>query len=484
MDQNLKELFLSYTSNEDYMKLTEFKKFIKERKICNIYQAESIFSRFSLNKKLLSFNSFKFALEEIAMKGGTSIENLLKDIFKEKENQEKENIKEKKKEIVLRQENLRKNGDINQGEELKKIVEDMCEIGALMKKEILKEKEKNPEKFISIEEATKGNDIDINFCLGVLAQNLEDIGIITAIEKETSNEELNIKSSEMVLQFIMNGLIDKKKFDLHFDFGAKRNNELLNNEKEREKFHNKLKGALSREYKIPEDQIIFGNPQKGSYKVPVIFLDEVSNKIDEIEEFKYIEEIKKTLIMEGCKLSQNMLDSQGDRHKNWPTGEYRGGLPYYSPQGWIGFGLKVLGKYDNGNDDWLACDGNKNEWAVAYHGVRTKIVPKLEDAVGNIAKSGFKIGDAQHYKNRININEPEKQVGIDIYCSPSPEVLEKYANYSSSETMIKGKYYMMGFMMRVKPDKIRKPEDKSDFWILNATTDEIRPYRILVKEKS
>ena len=42
---------------------------------------------------------------------------------------------------------------------------------------------------------------------------------------------------------------------------------------------------------------------------------------------------------------------------------------------------------------------------------------------------------------------------------------------------------MMGFMMRVKPDKIRKPEDKNDFWILNATTDEIRPYRILVKEK-
>ena len=390
---------------------------------------------------------------------------------------------------------MRKFGDKNQGEEIKKIIKDMCEIGTLMKQEILNEKEKNPEKFISIEEATKGNDIDINFCLGILAQNLEDIGIITAIEKEASNEELNIKSSEMVLKFIMNGLIDKKKFDLHFDFGEKRNNELLNNEKEREKFHNKLKGALSREYKIPEDQIIFGNPQKGSYKVPVIFLDEVSNKIDasefqkrlknlkEIEEFKYIEEIKKTLIMEGCKLSQNMLDPQGDRYKNWPTGEYRSGLPYYSPKGWLGFGLKVLGKYDNGNDDWLACDGNKNEWAVAYHGVRTKIVPKLEDAVGNIAKSGFKIGDAQHYKNRININEPEKQVGIDIYCSPSPEVLEKYANYSSSETMIKGKYYMMGFMMRVKPDKIRKPEDKSDFWILNATTDEIRPYRILVKEK-
>ena len=71
-----------------------------------------------------------------------------------------------------------------------------------------------------------------------------------------------------------------------------------------------------------------------------------------------------------------------------------------------------------------------------------------------------------------------------IYCSPRPEVLEKYASYSTSEIEINGKKYMIGFMMRVKPDKIRKPEDKNDFWILNATTDEIRPYRILVKEKN
>ena len=40
----------------------------------------------------------------------------------------------------------------------------------------------------------------------------------------------------------------------------------------------------------------------------------------------------------------------------------------------------------------------------------------------------------------------------------------------------------MGFMMRVKPDKIRSPKEKEDYWVLNPTTDEIRPYRILVKE--
>ena len=43
---------------------------------------------------------------------------------------------------------------------------------------------------------------------------------------------------------------------------------------------------------------------------------------------------------------------------------------------------------------------------------------------------------------------------------------------------------MIGFMLRVKPDKIRSPkdEDVDDYWVLNETTDEVRPYRILVKE--
>ena len=75
--------------------------------------------------------------------------------------------------------------------------------------------------------------------------------------------------------------------------------------------------------------------------------------------------------MEGCKLNQNMLDPKGNRFSGWPVGEMRGGKPYNSPVGWLGFGLKVTGKYDNGSDDWLAYDGNENEWAVAYHGTGT-----------------------------------------------------------------------------------------------------------------
>ena len=293
----------------------------------------------------------------------------------------------------------------------------------------------------------------------------------------------------------MNGMVDKKKFELNFDFGAKRNNELLNDQSEQDIFHLKLKLALAKIFNVPEDEVIIANPQKGNYRVQVIFTNDEMNKMDpaefekkcknskELEELQYLEEVNHTLIMEGCKLSRNMLDPKGNRFSGWPVGEMRGGKPYNSPVGWLGFGLKVTGKYDNGSDDWLAYDGNENEWAVAYHGVRTKMVSKLEDAVGSIAKTGFKVGKAQVYKDSVNVNQPGNQVGVGIYCSPSPDVLEAYASDSTSSTVIQGKHYIMGFMMRVKPDKIRYPAEEPDYWILNATTDEMRPYRILVKEK-
>ena len=45
-----------------------------------------------------------------------------------------------------------------------------------------------------------------------------------------------------------------------------------------------------------------------------------------------------------------------------------------------------------------------------------------------------------------------------------------------------GKRYKLAFMTRVKPDKIRSPEDKQDLWVINGTNNEVRPYRILIKE--
>ena len=52
----------------------------------------------------------------------------------------------------------------------------------------------------------------------------------------------------------------------------------------------------------------------------------------------------------------------------------------------------------------------------------------------------------------------------------------------AKKTKNNGKTYKMGFMMRVKPDKIRYSNSKKDYWVLDGTTEQIRPYRILIKE--
>ena len=72
----------------------------------------------------------------------------------------------------------------------------------------------------------KKNDVGI-FALALISKNLENLGIESAIVKDkiTSEEKDDLKN----LQFLINGMIHKSKYDLHFEFGEKRNNELLEN---------------------------------------------------------------------------------------------------------------------------------------------------------------------------------------------------------------------------------------------------------------
>ena len=49
-------------------------------------------------------------------------------------------------------------------------------------------------------------------------------------------------------------------------------------------------------------------------------------------------------------------------------------------------------------------------------------------------------------------------------------------------TIPNGEKYQLGFMLRVQPGHIRAPESKKTFWFLNGTSEEIRPYGILMKK--
>ena len=66
----------------------------------------------------------------------------------------------------------------------------MCIYGNIMKKQIQEEKKKNPEKFIETSQALQLENEDPGlFALGLIAHNLEELGIETAIEKEENKEE-------------------------------------------------------------------------------------------------------------------------------------------------------------------------------------------------------------------------------------------------------------------------------------------------------
>ena len=166
----------------------------------------------------------------------------------------------------------------------------------------------------------------------------------------------------------------------------------------------------------------------------------------------------------------------------WAHGEYRGGRPYTPPDGWIGFGLNVLNKYDNGNNDWLACDGRPGEWCVAYHGACARSSSdQIKQIIKPILEQNLKPGGGQACQGHNDLNHPGQKVGIGVYCSPNPTVIEGYAGIIE----VNGFRYKIAFMLRVKPDKIRISSSTQDYWVLNAGNgdfSEMRPYRFLIKK--
>ena len=168
----------------------------------------------------------------------------------------------------------------------------------------------------------------------------------------------------------------------------------------------------------------------------------------------------------------------------WAHGENRGGRPYTPPDGWIGFGLNVLNKYDNGNNDWLACDGRPGEWCIAYHGACVhNTSEQIKQIIKPILENNLKPGAGQAYSTYDDACHPGQKVGVGVYCTPNPNTADGY----SGQIDVNGHRYKVAFMLRVKPDKIRYSNSRSDYWVLNAGNgdfSEMRPYRFLIKKVS
>ena len=160
-------------------------------------------------------------------------------IEESKLNEMKIKLFENQKKLRNNQTNSKKVKEKEKNKAINDVLEDMCIYGTITKQEIREEKIKNPEKFIDTSQALKMENKDEGlFALGLISNSLEKIGIETAIEIDSNPD---IQDADVTsLQFLTNGMITKKKYDLHFEFGEQRNDELLNNKAEFEKFKKNL----------------------------------------------------------------------------------------------------------------------------------------------------------------------------------------------------------------------------------------------------
>ena len=120
------------------------------------------------------------------------------------------------------------------------------------------------------------------------------------------------------------------------------------------------------------------------------------------------------------------------------VGEKRGNKPYIPPIDWKGIGLKVLGKYDDGDNTWIGMNNSIGEWYVAYHGVASgQFSNNVKNVTGAIYKGTFKKGNGQAHAKCPDQFHEGKLVGEGVYCLPNIVTAEGYAGISE----IKGKSY-------------------------------------------
>lgn len=371
-----------------------------------------------------------------------------------------------------------------------KVKEQIVEFGYLKQKEIEKELKENPDYFIKIEDALKQKNLNEQlYTLGRLGESLEKMGIKVVIDKRNSKNKENVINN----QFISSGLLNQSKYEMHIKDNQKVNiNKILYDKKEKSYFILKWVKILSSELNIPEDKIYITNVREGSIVFDVIFKTKdftdlgktdisFNTKIEDLtNSHPEIISIYERNIMGGCKLTLDMLDSRGNQAPGfWAKPPCKRGNIIYNPpdDNWIGFGLKVLGEYDN-NDDWIGSTNKPNEWTVAYHGTNENAIKPICSKNGKFFSTKKEGAKNQKCFDCPNKNPKSKasydKCGEGAYCSPLLNYAERYAKRYNNGVIL---------MCRVNPKEFRIPEGEFEEkeWITDGTRNSIRPYRILYR---
>ena len=202
------------------------------------------------------------------------------------------------------------------------------------------------------------------------------------------------------------------------------------------------------------------------------------NLINYLRDREELERLAHEYFIKECGCDEKYLDKKGNTIFYYnPEDSRRGGEKYAVPVGWMGFGIEVTERYHD--EDWLASDGRPGEWAVAYHGFGCRMQStQIKSIIKTIIHDNLKPGSGQACAGYEDIRHKGQKCGTGVYVTPDINIAFGYAGFITLGT----KSYKLVIMVRVNPSSIRAPSTQKDYWIVDGKADQLRPYRLLIKE--
>ena len=349
------------------------------------------------------------------------------------------------------------------------------EVNKYISEEINYLKNNYPDQLIEPKEAISELNYIVNF-LGYLGSELSLYRIRTLIEKAPSNELIR----DITFKIILGGLATQRVYKI-----------IVQSEKEKNKFRENIQfwdeflqsiiKKIVKAFRVEKNEVLIFNKDITNFEFMMIIHNKRLNGVDQTLKNLGLN-VSTGNLLNNIILSPNMFETKYCKDKNdWFKGnKMRGGERYNPPNGWTGFAIKLRNKF--GCDfEWLGNTGERGkEWCVAFHGIGRG--DELIKAF-SILNTNLRAGPKQRYctyKNIRKFSKDEfKKCGRGVYLTPEIKKAEHYAH--KTKLGYNDKEFQFAVQTRVNPSKIRDPGVHPINWILNGSSQEIRPYRLLVK---
>ena len=471
--------------NEDREKLINNRRMKEEEEIMlfkKINESQLLIEKELLQKKIYEKHEKTFKLKKLNINDYKSNQDSLGEKKIDIEKNVEDNCKNEKMEIKYNFEDKLK--EIKEKsylifdllyttEDIQKRIEYFALIDEFINEEINLDNNKNERNLITPEEAISSDNY-INRFLGYFGAELLSYKVKKVyIEKTPSNEFVR----DVIFKIIIKELANQKVYKLTVISPSMKKN-IFRNINHWYNLNELIKLKLFKEFNIQEKDIFFYNYNLRKFEVNMIIYN---RKIEEVEKFLKDIKVKVTIynVLSNIILSSNMFETKFCKNINeWSENDgKRGGRIYIHPVGWIGLALKIKDKYDKSNE-WIGKEGSKGEWAVAYHGVGKG---NQFGKILNILNNGLKPGPNQFYSYHLNANSLCRKIycGNGVYFASEINIAENYAEKFNLGGFQKDIKFVI--MARVNPYRTREPDNCPNNLVLNATTDDIRQYRLLVK---